>query len=69
MPIPRCYAVVKKDYRGMIMNVFAVWMDKDAAYECARNANQWYGEDHPLTPLEVCGHDSLFEPPPFPEMG
>lgn len=67
MPIPRCYAVVKKDNRGMIMQIFSVWMDHTAAYESARNANQWYGEGHPLTPLEVVDHDTLFEPRPFPE--
>lgn len=67
--IQRCYAVVKKNRAGDIMHVFSVWMDRDAAHESARNANQWYGEDHPLTPLVVCGHDSFFEPKPFPEMG
>ena len=69
MPIQRCHAVVKKNINGEIMQVFAIFMDRDKAFDFAGNANRWYGEDHPLTPLEVCGHDSFFEPRPFPEMG
>lgn len=69
MPIERCHAVVKKNRAGDIMHVFAVFMDRDKAAAFAGNANRWYGEDHPLTPLVVCGHDTLFEPRPFPEMG
>ena len=50
----------------MIMMVMAVFMDKDEAYAWAANANEWYGEDHPLTPLTVDTSDTLFEPRPFP---
>lgn len=66
--IPRCYPVVKRAQNGMIMHVFAVFMDKEAAHKAAENANQWYGEGHPLTPLVVLLNDALFEPPPFPDM-
>jgi len=64
--IPRCHIVAKCDVRGNLMYVFAVWMDRQAAQSCADNANEWYGPDHPLTPLIVLSNDALFEPRPFP---
>ena len=65
--IPRCYSVVKKRRNdGMVMMILAVFMDKDEAYKWAENANEWYGEDHPLTPLTVQDNDTWFEPRPFP---
>lgn len=65
--IPRCWIVAKKRRSDhMIMHIFAVFMDREKADACAKNANAWYGEDHPLTPLEVLSNDALFEPPPFP---
>lgn len=69
MSIPRCHAVVKRRMDGMIIHIFAVFMDADAAYAFAENANRWYGEFHPLTPLTVESSDILFEPPLFPEKG
>jgi hypothetical protein len=65
MPIPRCASVVKKDVRGNIMMIFANCDNAAKAQEVADNANAWYGEDHPMTPLVVVS-GILFEPPPFP---
>jgi hypothetical protein len=66
MTIPRYTAVVKRrEYDGMIMHVYAIFDDSAAAQACADNANAWYGEDHPLTPLTIYT-DVLFEPRPFP---
>lgn len=67
MPIPRYSAVVKRNQAGYIMMVFAVCPTSEEAHACAENANQWYGEDHPLTPLVVVD-DVLFSPRPFPVM-
>jgi hypothetical protein len=65
-PIPRGYAVVKKRRTdGMVMMIFGFFRDRDAAYAYCANANEWYGEGHPLTPLEVIG-DILIEPRLFP---
>lgn len=64
--ISRCYPVVKTRRDGTVMMVLAVFMDKDEAHKWAENANDWYGEDHPLTPLTVGHFDTLFEPRPFP---
>jgi hypothetical protein len=64
--IPRCYLVVRKSRDGNLLHVFAVWMDRESAQACADNANEWYGNLHPLTPLTVLGNDALFEPKPFP---
>lgn len=66
MPIPRYSAVVKRTRTGGILTVFAIWPTSTEAQACADNANRWYGEDHPLTPLTVVD-DVLFCPPPFPE--
>ncbi len=65
MPIERYAAVVKRDNKGKIMHIFAVLPTVEAAHACAENANQWYGEGHPLYPLEVY-RDVLLNPPPFP---
>ncbi len=65
--IPRYSAVVKRNRAGDIMMIFALFPTREEAAACAENANQWYGEDHPLTPLTVTG-DVLFQPPPFPVM-
>ncbi len=63
--IGRSFAVVKKTRAGMIMSVVASFDDGEKARAWAANANEWYGEDHPLTPLVVVG-DVLIEPPLFP---
>jgi hypothetical protein len=63
--ISRSFVVVKKTRAGMIMSVVASFDDEEKAREWADNANEWYGEDHPLTPLVVVG-DVLIEPPLFP---
>jgi len=63
--IDRSYVVVKKSQAGMIMMVLASFDDGKKAQEWADNANEWYGEGHPLTPLVVVG-DVLIEPPLFP---
>ena len=65
MSIPRAYAVVSKTTSGFILQILAVFGDNKTAQEWADNANQWYGEDHPLTPLTVVG-DILDEPRQFP---
>lgn len=62
----RCYLVAKRTCRGDLLHVFAVWHDRAAAQACADNANEWYGPEHPLTPLTVENYDVLFEPKPFP---
>lgn len=48
------------------MTVYAVCDDADKAHATAENANRWYGESHPMTPLTVY-QDVLLNPPPFPE--
>lgn len=65
MPIPRNAIVVKRNQAGYIMSVIATFPTREAAEEWAENANQWYGEDHPLTPLTVTT-DVLASPPLFP---
>jgi len=65
--IKRCYAVVHKSRAtGMIMHIHAVCNSKEEAQKCADNANVWYGEGHPMTPLVVYGNDVLVDPPAFP---
>lgn len=66
MAIPRMAAVVKRNRAGDIMTVYAVCDDADKAHATAENANRWYGESHPMTPLTVY-QDVLLNPPPFPE--
>lgn len=67
MPIPRYTAVVKRDTSGRIMMVYAIFPTAKEAQACAENANRWYGDGHPLTPLTT-QQDVLFCPKPFPEM-
>ena len=63
-----CFPVVKKDRGGNIMMVFAVCSTLEGAEACAANANQWYGEDHPLTPLVALNYTTcFFDPKPFPK--
>lgn len=65
--IARCFPVVKRRKSdGMIMMVFAVFDSHEEADAFAANANEWYGEHHPLTPLTVDMGDVLRSPPLFP---
>jgi len=63
--IERSFVIVKRNYLGNIMHVAATFDVEAKAQEWADNANEWYGPDHPLTPLVVVG-DVLIEPPLFP---
>ena len=63
----KCFPVVKRRRTdGMIMMVVAVFETECAAVAWKDSANAWYGEGHPLTPLEVLRQDTVFEPRPFP---
>lgn len=64
-----CWAIVKRQSGGnrLIMQVFAVCTGtKEEAHAITDNANAWYGEDHPLTPLTVEMLPVLLDPRPFP---
>lgn len=62
------YPVVKRNVSGNIMHVFAVCTTLEKAEACATNANAWYGDEHPLTPLVALNDDTCFlDPKPFPE--
>jgi hypothetical protein len=63
--IERYHAVVKRSQAGYIMSILAVFPTVVEAYAYAENANQWYGEKHPMTPLTVA-KDVLFSPSLFP---
>lgn len=63
---PRCSLVVHKDQSRRIMTVVAVFTNSNEAQAWADNANEWYGEDHPITPLEVEPVEALSAPPLFP---
>lgn len=65
MAIPRNSAVVKRNQAGYIMNVLAVFPTSEEAWNWAKNANEWYGEEHPLTPLTVVDN-ILSSPSKFP---
>jgi hypothetical protein len=65
MALPRCSAVVKRNQAGYVMTVLAIFPTSEEAWEWAENANEWYGADHPLTPLTVTD-DILSSPPKFP---
>jgi hypothetical protein len=65
MAIPRCSAVVKRNHAGYIMTVLAIFPTSEEAREWAENANEWYGPEHPLTPLTVVD-DVLSSPRKFP---
>ena len=63
----QCFPIVKRDDAGKIMTIFAVFTTREAAEDAAANANQWYGPDHPLTPLEVVDDRTLWlDPRKFP---
>ncbi len=65
--IARCFPVVKRRRSdGMIMMILAVFDEREKADAFAANANEWYGEDHPMTPLTVDTGDVLRSPPLFP---
>lgn len=64
--VDRVFIVGKMTKMGVPMHIFAVFREREAAAACCENANEWYGEDHPLTPLTVWINTALFEPKPFP---
>jgi len=65
MAIPRNAIVVKRNQAGYIMTVLATFPTANEAQAWADNANEWYGPEHPLTPLTVTT-DVLSSPPMFP---
>lgn len=59
--------IVGKKGSGSFSHVIAVFDTRDLAVAWAENANAWYGEDHPLTPLTVWNGEEVFiNPKPFP---
>lgn len=63
----RLYIVGKKARHQSGMDIpVAAFPSREAGALWAENANAWYGEDHPLTPLTVWSNDILLEPSPFP---
>lgn len=58
--------IVGKKGLGNFSHVIAVFDTRDLAVAWAENANAWYGEDHPLTPLTVWPDEVFINPKLFP---
>jgi hypothetical protein len=67
LPPTRGIAVGKRRASDhMIMSIIAVFSDRKEAEAWMQSANEWYGKDHPLWPLQIVADNLLIGPNPFP---
>lgn len=62
----RCWPVVRQKQSGEPLMVYAVCSTEEKAQACADNANQYYGDGHPMYPLVVDTSRPMFDPRPLP---